>query len=308
MNTFILRWNPAISSYKMAEHKNVCRQIKEKEPVLYNWSIREWQELHAGDAFVLLQVGTDNDGIAMIGKFISEPYEANSWRKDGSMIHYADIHVFYACDLDEKKFFRSAYFESKFPAIKWHGGHSGEKVSAQDSNRLITRIDFAMKNTYGFESTNFTDFLQNDNRFMPINQEAKKEELLALLAPYNPVVHTGEEENYDWLFDEEEFAIEIKNPSSVSPGEDICIAFEDSVNSEFTLYFAGWHEYFKMNEGDYARFLDVLKSILENKVYLLEVFDKKRGLEPIFSQLLPVNQSKVKMVQWNDSKSSDVKL
>lgn len=95
--------------------------------MLYNWSIREWQELHAGDAFVLLQVGTDNDGIAMIGKFISEPYEADSWRKDGSRIHYADIQVFYACDLDEKKFFRASYFESKFPAIKWHGGHSGKK-------------------------------------------------------------------------------------------------------------------------------------------------------------------------------------
>lgn len=76
---------------------------------------------------MLLQVGTDNDGIAMIGKFISEPYEADSWRKDGSRIHYADIQVFYACDLDEKKFFRASYFESKFPAIKWHGGHSGEK-------------------------------------------------------------------------------------------------------------------------------------------------------------------------------------
>ena len=83
MNTFILRWNPAISSYKMEEHKKICERLK-NEVVFYNWSVREWENLHAGDAFVLLQVGTENDGIAMIGKFISEPYESDSWRKDGT--------------------------------------------------------------------------------------------------------------------------------------------------------------------------------------------------------------------------------
>ena len=59
MNTFILRWNPAISSYKMEEHKINCKEIK-LEPIFYNWSVREWQDLHAGDAFVLLQVGQND--------------------------------------------------------------------------------------------------------------------------------------------------------------------------------------------------------------------------------------------------------
>jgi|GEM_PF-5930898 hypothetical protein len=302
MNTFILRWNPAISSYKMEEHKKVCSQIA-NEPTFYNWSVREWQDLHAGDAFVLLQVGTDNDGIAMIGKFISEAYEEDSWRNDGTKIHYADMQIFYACDLNEKKSFRATYFEKTFPGIKWHGGHSGEKLSEQDSEKLISRIDFAMKNTYGFESTSFSYFLQNDNRFLPINAEKKKAELLSLLAPYNPVVHTGEEDGWDWLFDDGEFAIEIKNPVAESEETSLCIAFEDSVDKQFTLYFAGWHEYFKMTEGDYERFLGVLKSILENKVYVLTACDKAHEGNAVVSELLKADKTTVKISYWDCVKS-----
>lgn len=302
MNTFILRWNPAISSYKMEEHKKVCSQTA-NEPTFYNWSVREWQDLHAGDAFVLLQVGTDNDGIAMIGKFISEAYEGDSWRNDGTKIHYADMQIFYACDLNEKKSLRATYFEKTFPGIKWHGGHSGEKLSEQDSEKLISRIDFAMKNTYGFESTSFSYFLQNDNRFLPINAEKKKAELLSLLAPYNPVVHTGEEDGWGWLFDDEEFAIEIKNSVAESEETSLCIAFEDSVDREFTLYFAGWHEYFKMTEGDYERFLGVLKSILENKVYVLTACDKAHEGNAVVSELLKADKTTVKISYWDCVKS-----
>lgn len=304
MNTFILRWNPAISSYRMEEHKINCKEIK-LEPIFYNWSVREWQDLHAGDAF-LLQVGTDNDGIAMIGKFISEAYEEDSWRNDGTKIHYADMQIFYACDLNEKKSFRATHFEKTFPGIKWHGGHSGEKLSDQDSEKLISRIDFAMKNTYGFESTSFSDFLQNDNRFLPINAEKKKAELLSLLAPYNPVVHTGEEDGRDWLFDDEEFAIEIKNPAAESEKTSLCIAFEDSVDREFTLYFAGWHEYFKMTEGDYERFLGVLKSILENKVYVLRAFKESNDIGSAVTELLSADESRVKITYWDNTKSFDI--
>ena len=303
MNTFILRWNPAVSSYKMEDHKENCERIK-REPVFYNWSVREWQNLNAGDAFVLLQVGTDNDGIAMIVKFISNAYESDSWRKDGTKIHYADIQIFYACDLSEKRSFNAKYFENKFPNIKWHGGHSGEKISEQDSEKLIDRIDSAMKNTYGFESTNFSDFLKNDNRFLPIDPEAKKAELLALLASYNPVVYTDDETFWNCLLDEYKFAIEVSN-SSDSRGNSICITFSDY---EFTLTFAGWYKYFKMREGSYAEFLELLKSILENKVCVLNAYDNDSEYDTVVTKMLPANQSKVKVSYWAADRSFEAKL
>ena len=82
MNTFILRWNPAISSYKMTSHLDIVSHVRKMQfPNNFNWSVREWENLKKGDAFILLQVGTDADGIAMIGRFISIPYEEESWRE-----------------------------------------------------------------------------------------------------------------------------------------------------------------------------------------------------------------------------------
>ena len=116
MNTFILRWNPKISSHKMKQHKEFCEKIIDGS-IFYAWSVQEWRKVKPGDAFVLLKVGTKNDGIAMIGKFITKSYSAESWRKDGTMEHYADIQIFFACDPTKKKSFRSIYFENKFPEI-----------------------------------------------------------------------------------------------------------------------------------------------------------------------------------------------
>ena len=76
MNVYILRWNPAISSYKMSEHLKLVKHVKnEQYPTHFDWSIREWEHLRPNDMFILLQVGTDNDGVALIGKFITEAYE-----------------------------------------------------------------------------------------------------------------------------------------------------------------------------------------------------------------------------------------
>ena len=42
MNTFILRWNPAISSYKMEIHLDLVSHVKKGEfPMEFDWSIRE---------------------------------------------------------------------------------------------------------------------------------------------------------------------------------------------------------------------------------------------------------------------------
>ena len=79
MNLFILRWNPNISSYKTKSHLELISHIRKNEqPVDFNWSIREHEKLAKGDMFILQQVGTENDGIAMIGKFKNTCYEDDS--------------------------------------------------------------------------------------------------------------------------------------------------------------------------------------------------------------------------------------
>ena len=146
MNTFILRWNPAISSYKINSHLDIVSHVRKMQfPNNFNWSVREWENLKKGDTFILLQVGTDADGIAMIGRFISSPYEEESWRGDGSKVHYADMEIFDAFDLSEQKEFRTAEFEKDFPKIKWHGGHSGEELDEKTSKKLFSKIYSSLK-------------------------------------------------------------------------------------------------------------------------------------------------------------------
>lgn len=142
MSVYILRWNPAISSYKTENHKELKSHLdKGEHPLDFNWSIREWENLKEDDFFVLQQVGTDNDGIAMFGKFKGPCYEGKSWRKDGTKIHYADMWIMDVLDCDENNILSAKKYEKLFPEIKWHGGHSGVLVNPEIADILVSEIE-----------------------------------------------------------------------------------------------------------------------------------------------------------------------
>ena len=88
MNTFLLLWNPAISSYTIDRCEE---EFDFKEATLgdfiddeqyfswdLNWSIMEWEKAHKGDRFFMLRVGEGQpNGIVMSGRFSSNPYTAS---------------------------------------------------------------------------------------------------------------------------------------------------------------------------------------------------------------------------------------
>ncbi len=142
MNTFILRWNPNISSYKMETHLEIISHVRNMEfPTQFDWSVYEWQKVKDGDMVVLLQVGTENDGIAMIGKIKGAPEADESWRKDGSKDHYVYIDIFDAFNPAQENAFRAENFENDFDKFKWHKGHSGELIDKATADRLFKKLD-----------------------------------------------------------------------------------------------------------------------------------------------------------------------
>ena len=148
MNTFILRWDPNISSYKMETHLEILSHVRNMEiPNEFDWSVHDWQKVKDGDMVILLQVGTDNDGIAMIGKITGNPEADESWRKDGSKAHYVYISIFDAFNPAEQKDFRAENFENDFPKIKWHKGHSGELIDKATAKRLFDKLNPLIQNT-----------------------------------------------------------------------------------------------------------------------------------------------------------------
>ena len=77
--------------------------------------------------------------------------------------------------------------EPLFSEIDWHGGHSGIVLDTKTGKNLISEIDKRLKETKKTPDTNFSTFLTNDNRFLPIDFLNKKTEILKILESYNPL-------------------------------------------------------------------------------------------------------------------------
>lgn|GEM_PF-2705730 len=86
---------------------------------------------------------------------------------------------------------------------------------------------------------------------------SKKDEILAELSGYNPVVHTNQEEDFDWLEDGC-FSITISRD-----GEEVLYV---DLDGEITLGFGGWHAHYSPYRLDYGKFLTDLRNVLGNKM------------------------------------------
>ena len=162
MNTFILRWNPNISSYKMEMHLEVVGHAKKMEfPDSFDWSVFEWQKVKDGDMVILLQVGTESDGIAMIGKIMGKPEADKSWRGDGSKAHYVYIEIFDAYIPSEFKDLLAENFENEFDKIKWHKGHSGELIDKATADRLFKKLIPIIHRSGHMQASRIEDFIEH---------------------------------------------------------------------------------------------------------------------------------------------------
>lgn len=177
MNLFILRWNPNISSYKREDHVDLKDHIEKGEmPEGFNWSIREGDSLRKNDLFLLLQVGTENDGVAMIGKFRDCCYKAESWKKDGNTIDYADLWIMEAFDCENENLLSAEMLEKKFPEISWHGGHSGIPVEPELASRLFDCIETEMIRIGRWNENTVDQFINYDFE-REMNQKPTSEDL-----------------------------------------------------------------------------------------------------------------------------------
>lgn len=128
MSTYIMRWNPAISSSKIDEF----RAAREKWPDGFcgDWSIYEWENAHAGDKYIMVRVGDEPCGVVYHGEFLSEPYTGDDWAGSSRKRHYVDISIQHPCDPDQPCI-TIEQLERLIPEINWRHGHSGELMSEE---------------------------------------------------------------------------------------------------------------------------------------------------------------------------------
>lgn len=147
-NTFILFWNPDVSSYKLKRFEDDLALGMTREECGFNWSVWEHEKAHAGDAFFMVRckkapvegkfhpdgkqvwepVFDNNCGICMYGQFTTEPYEDEDWSGKGRQTFYMDMRLDMAIHPDNHDIVTVAELMDKIPGFDWTGGHSGRQL------------------------------------------------------------------------------------------------------------------------------------------------------------------------------------
>lgn len=134
-HTFILMWNPDISSVSLEDH---IVSIQNMYTQYFNWSVWEHEKAKCGDRFYLVRVGNGNTGIVMSGVFDSHPYEAGDWSGKGRRVFYMDMLPNVILNPDNSPMITTEELQKAIPSFDWTGGHSGRLLSQEDAQKLET--------------------------------------------------------------------------------------------------------------------------------------------------------------------------
>ncbi|MBQ6064191.1 MAG: hypothetical protein IJK87_11290 [Prevotella sp.] len=122
--TYLLRWNPGISSFTEGDYEE-CLAHAEEGKFPLNWSIYEWEEAKAGDRFYMMRVGDGKAGIVFRGHFVSDPYTADDWAGSTRQRHYVDLVCMDAVAPGAVPPLSLEKLQVAIPSIDWAKGHSG---------------------------------------------------------------------------------------------------------------------------------------------------------------------------------------
>lgn len=136
LRTYILMWNPAISSYKMKHFERDFKKLMYGELDDFNWSVWDWQHAREGDRCFLVKVGEGTTGIVMSGVFCTNPYIDKDWSSRDRVVHYMDIEVEYMFHPERGSILSSDVLKGELPDFDWSRGHSGVELSADTAAKL----------------------------------------------------------------------------------------------------------------------------------------------------------------------------
>lgn len=163
MKTFILFWNPAISSYTLDRLTEDIRYDDINED--FDWSIRDHQLAHQGDRFFMVRCKNkpvpgklnewgkqvwepytdDHTGICMSGTFTSEPFRGEDWSGRGREVYYMKMHLDVALNPDKMPLLKSDDLAKALPDFDWKGGASGRLLDEDKAEKLASMWDSFLK-------------------------------------------------------------------------------------------------------------------------------------------------------------------
>lgn len=133
MATFILKWNPAISSFTMEDCKRLCELFPFGK---LNWSVWEHDKVQSCDNFYMVRVGDGVNGIVMRGMFASKPSRGSDWSGKGRVTYYCDLYINFIVDSETQPILTSEELEKAIPDFDWRRGHSGVRLTDEQEEKL----------------------------------------------------------------------------------------------------------------------------------------------------------------------------
>ena len=135
--TFILMWNPSISSYTMERFEEDLRDMANGwELEDFNWSVWDYENAREGDAFYMVKVGPGSNGVVMSGTFTSDPYQDEDWSGKGRKVFYMDMQINEMIHPDRCPILTSDKLAAEIPDFVWTGGHSGQILTEEQADKL----------------------------------------------------------------------------------------------------------------------------------------------------------------------------
>ncbi|MBR4644694.1 MAG: hypothetical protein IKO73_06020 [Bacteroidaceae bacterium] len=122
--TYLMRWNPAISSFTEGDYEKCVANMK-NGMFFMDWSIREWEEARRGDYFYMMRVGDDKAGIVFSGQFLSDPYVSDDWAGSSKRRLYVDMVCTSPVEPGKEPLLSLNTLQKTLPQIDWAKGPSG---------------------------------------------------------------------------------------------------------------------------------------------------------------------------------------
>jgi len=233
MKTYILFWNPAISSYKLDDFQKEMEDLGNAD---MNWSVWEYEKACAGDRFFMVRCGSGKTGICMSGYFSSNPYKGEDWSGRGRITYYMNLEPDYMINPDYLPILSTLDLVRDIPGFDWNGGHSGRLLDA----KLAAKLEAIWKKFTDDHAEMFTmraahqevdpeKFRNEDNAvtvYLYFTEECK------IQASYYPLDIEIEGDNID---DVKKRATEILG-EKIGKDYEVKFAYDDIDEKDFPLY------------------------------------------------------------------------
>ncbi len=149
MATYILKWNPAISSYRTIDYLRDMEWCLSGGTSIMNWSVWDYQRIKKGDVVYMLKIGEGATGIIAKGRVKSRAYRGEDWSGKGCKTYYVDFEPTCMISPDCAPILSTSALLQAIPDFDWEGDHSGMLLTQSQSTSIDEMWTFFLRDKFG---------------------------------------------------------------------------------------------------------------------------------------------------------------